>query len=513
MGNRFGFTWFFGLGMMLGGMSIGCGSDGMPPAQHGVHGAEAGSGAAGAAGAPAIDPHAGHSPATHANLPAARPMLAVEPWDGDLALPSFDDENDDAQTVEVSLTAEPADVEYLPGKSTTVWAYNGTVPGPVLRAQVGDRIVVHFTNMLPEPTTIHWHGMRVPAAMDGSSAAQSPVEPGATFDYEFTALDAGTFWYHPHVRSDVQVEQGLYGAVVIEDPSEPMADMASDLMVLSDVLIDPDTAVLDETTDARMMMMGREGNLALVNGKRSGVQLSVRAGEPRRFRIINAASSRFFGLMVQGGTMLRVGGDRGLLEAPETLDRLLLVNGERADLLVWANEPSTTASVMAIPYERATGAGMTEEVALVNLVATEESALPTFEAPATLTPMVAGPTAEGAARTIELSEEMVGHRVQFMINGASSPDIPIVETTLGTSETWKIVNQSDMDHPFHMHGFFFLPAGEREWKDTINIPGNRTVTVMPYFDEHDGAAGGWMYHCHILSHAEGGMMAEVQVDQ
>lgn len=494
------------LALLLVG-AFGCGSDDSAPGQHG----DAGLGAAGAAGEPAVDPHAGHTPDAHAKLPAAPPMLAVEPWQGELAIPSFDDEDDDAATVEVSLTAALADVEYVPGQSTTVWAYNGTVPGPVLRARVGDRIVVHFTNMLPEATTIHWHGVRVPEAMDGTSAVQSAVRPGASFDYAFTALDAGTFWYHPHVRSDVQVEQGLYGAIVIEDASEPLAELPSEVLVLSDVLVDPETYALDATTDERVTMMGREGNLVLVNGRRSGIESSVRAGEPRRFRIINAASARFFGLMAPGATMLRLGGDRGLLEAPEPLDRLLLVNGERADVVVWVNAPSTTASLRAVPYERALGAGMTEEVALVYLAATDESALPTFEPPATLTKMAPAPAASGTPRTLELDEQTVGDEVRFLINGAANPDIPTLEATLGASETWKIVNRSSMDHPFHLHGFFFLPAGQREWKDTINIPGQRTVTVMPHFDARDGAAGSWMYHCHILGHAEGGMMAEVDV--
>ena len=355
------------LGMVCCGLAlasfgvVGCGSNDSKPmgghdTPHHSGGADsdaAGSDAAGAGGS-APDPHAGHHlPGAHANLPDARPMLPSEPWDGDLTLPSFTDDSRDGNVVEVSLTAAPASVDFGAGKPTTVWAYNGSVPGPVLRAKVGDRIVVHFKNMLPEATTIHWHGVRVPSSMDGTAATQTPVQPGASFDYEFVALDAGTFWYHPHVRSDAQVEQGLYGAIVIEDASEPLADMPAELMVLSDVLLDPDTYALDTSTDERMMMMGREGNLVLVNGKRSGVQLSVRAGEPQRFRIVNAASARFFDLMVRGGTMMRIGGDRGLLEAPETLHQLLLVSGERADVVVWADQPAQVATISAEPFERA----------------------------------------------------------------------------------------------------------------------------------------------------------------
>ena len=106
---------------------------------------------------------------------------------------------------------------------------------------------------------------------------------------------------------------------------------------------------------------------------------------------------------------------------------------------------------------------------------------------------------------------MHGDQVLFLINGAAHHEIPRIDAVLGTSETWVIKNESDMDHPFHIHGFFFRPMGQREWKDTLNIPGNQSVTVMPYFDRHDGAQGSWMYHCHIFGHSEGGMMGELSV--
>ena len=455
--------------------------------------------------------HGGHGTAgmpMHGDLPPAPPMLDVEPWEGDLALAEFEDENPDPGVLEVSLTAASSAVEYIAGRSTMAWAYNGRVPGPLLRARVGDRIIVHFTNELPEETTIHWHGMRVPAAMDGTVAMQAPVQPGASFDYEFTALDAGTFWYHPHVRSDVQVEQGLYGAIVVEDPSEPLADIPGDVVMLSDVLLDPVTFELDDSTDVRTMMMGREGNLVLVNGTPSNVRVPARAGEARRMRILNAASARFFDLMPHGGTMIRIGGDRGLLEQPEEVDHLLLANGERADVLVWTDAPGATATLVAMPYERAEGAGATALVELLHLVADDRDPVPRIELPETLVAAQDGAPVR-AARTIRLSEGMMGHGFRFLINGAAFPDVPVLDGTLGASERWSIVNESSMDHPFHLHGFFFRPAGTREWKDSIDVPGDSTVVIEPDFDDRDGAAGTWMYHCHILGHAEGGMMGEV----
>ncbi len=108
--------------------------------------------------------------------------------------------------LEVNLEAKPAELEILPGKKTTVWTYNGQLPGPLLRAQVGDRVIVHFKNSLPVATTIHWHGLRVSNEMDGSPGITQPaIEPGAEFRYEFVLKDAGTYWYHPHVDSAVEV--------------------------------------------------------------------------------------------------------------------------------------------------------------------------------------------------------------------------------------------------------------------------------------------------------------------
>ena len=138
--------------------------------------------------------------------------------------------------VEVALTARVADVELAPGHVTSMWTYDGTLPGPRIEANVGDTVKVRFTNSLPEPTTIHWHGVRVPAAMDGVEATQAPIAPGATFTYEFVVPDAGTFWFHPHVRSDVQVERGLYGTLVVRGPGEP-ATTSDRVVVLDDLLI------------------------------------------------------------------------------------------------------------------------------------------------------------------------------------------------------------------------------------------------------------------------------------
>jgi FtsP/CotA-like multicopper oxidase with cupredoxin domain len=144
------------------------------------------------------------------------------PADGtEPALVAATDENPDPRVVEVSLEARPGTKLYADSPETAVWTYNGSVPGPLISGRVGDELLVHFTNELPEETTIHWHGLRLPASMDGTLAMQSPVPPGGTFEYRYELKDAGLFWFHPHVRSDVQVEKGLHGVIRVISSATP----------------------------------------------------------------------------------------------------------------------------------------------------------------------------------------------------------------------------------------------------------------------------------------------------
>ena len=205
-----------------------------------------------------------------------------------------------------------------------------------------------------------------------------------------------------------------------------------------------------------------------------------------------------------------MGSDGGLIEKPEVTDALLLTPGERADILVRVDEPSTTATLRATPYQRIDPGEPTVEIDLVRLVASADSPVETT-LPATIRTIL--PLGEPAVtRTIKLGEQTSGMETTFLLNGAAYPDVPIVTAKLGTVEEWSFVNESDMDHPFHVHGFFFQKDGEREWKDTVNVPRKATVKAKIDFGARKGAAGDWMYHCHILEHAERGMLAELMVE-
>ncbi len=183
-------------------------------------------------------------------------------WDEDLKIAPAQDLNPDPHVLEVNLEAKPVELEILPGKKTTVWTYNGQLPGPLLRAQVGDRVIVHFKNSLPVATTIHWHGLRVSNEMDGApGVTQPPIEPGAEFRYEFVLKDAGTYWYHPHVDSAVEVGRGLYGPIVVEDPNDPNAFGDDLVLVLSDMSLDEDGQPLPDDNGGAIRRLVRPRRL------------------------------------------------------------------------------------------------------------------------------------------------------------------------------------------------------------------------------------------------------------
>ncbi len=447
---------------------------------------------------------------------SATPRTGPDPWASVLRVAPAVDRNPDPRIVEIDLEARFGEWEYAPGRRVRAMTYNGSVPGPTIEARAGDTVVVHFTNRLDQPTTIHWHGVRVPASMDGSPHSQPPVAPGASFEYRFTVPDAGTFWYHPHVTESVQMERGLYGAIVVRGDREPRAD-AEGVLVLDDLLLGADGQIAP-TGDLVEQHTGREGAVALVNG-RAGAELPIRAGQRQRWRVVNAGSARFYRLALPGHRFTVVGTDGGPVETPRASDELFLVPGDRLDVLVdGTGDPGATAVLQNLPYARGHGAGLTEASDILRLRYAPDPALPALATPAPSPRVEPLATAGVAPRTVTFNEHIDrdAERVVFTINDASYPDVPDVVARVGVTEVWDLVNASEMEHPFHLHGFFFqvvsrngAPEGERSWEDTIQLRGKERVRIAFRPDERPGH---WMYHCHILEHIEHGMMATVRVE-
>jgi len=224
------------------------------------------------------------------------------------------------------------------GPATEVWAFNGAVPGPVLRYRQGERVRVAVHNALPQDTTVHWHGLRVPNAMDGvPQVTQAPIPAGGRFDYEFDAADAGTFWYHPHQASFEQVARGLYGLFIVES-EKPLEVDREVLWVLSDFKLQPDNQQANDFGElSHTGGGGRLGNVMTVNGKPAGAgaRLEVRSGERIRLRLLNAATARIFLLGFQAHEPRVIAYDGQAVE-PHPLPQGLLALGPgmRADLIL-----------------------------------------------------------------------------------------------------------------------------------------------------------------------------------
>jgi FtsP/CotA-like multicopper oxidase with cupredoxin domain len=407
--------------------------------------------------------------------------------------------------VRVDLEAREADWQLAPGRAVRAWTFNGQVPGPVIDARVGDVLEVSLTNHLTEPTTLHWHGLRLPAPMDGTDMVQRPIQPGETFVYRIALLDAGTFWYHSHSNEVVQVRRGMYGALIVRDANEPVLDRER-VLVLSDASVEPNGEL--STTVPRE---GRNGNVRLVNGV-SEPELVIRGGQVERWRVINASSARYVRFSIGGQPFVALGTGGGLLEAPVPLRDVLLTPGERVDIAVGPFEPGTVVSIPSEPYDRGFGVGEAERFATLRVGPAAPSQALVPERLRVITPLVDGPVAP--KREVRFSERADMHgEVDFLINGNLHHRAePIV---VGELQIWDIVNTSRLDHPFHLHGFFLQvlerdgsPPPFRSWEDTVNVPAGGRVRIawMP-----DDRPGEWMYHCHILEHHAAGMMAHFAV--
>ncbi len=441
---------------------------------------------------------------------AEPPRAGAAGWAAGAPLHPATDTNADPTVVEIDLIAAPARWTFADGRSIDGMAYNGSVPGPVIEAHVGDTLIVHFRNDLDEATTIHWHGIRLPNDMDGAPHSQSPVPPGGTFEYRFTLPDEGTFWYHPHANEPEQMERGLYGAIVVRGDDEPIVD-AETVVVLDDLSLATDDT-LAPFGGLLEMHGGREGATPIVNGLVTPT-VRVRTGERQRWRIVNAGSARIYRLALPGHTFQALGSDGGPWSTPAAMDELYLAPGDRMDVVVDVGTAAgETTSLTAEPYERGHGQGVYAPIELVHLTATNDPALPLLPAIArtrAIEPLDVGGIAPTQI-TFNESIDAATMTVTFFVNGETYPAVTPIAATVGQTQVWDLVNMSGMIHPFHLHGFFFqvverdgVPVDERTWEDTIELRGMEHVRIA---FRPDDRAGMWMFHCHILEHVAGGMM-------
>jgi FtsP/CotA-like multicopper oxidase with cupredoxin domain len=423
----------------------------------------------------------------------------------------------------------------LGSRHVDTWAYADSVPGPLLRATAGDVMRVDVDNQLSAATSVHWHGVALRNDMDGvPGITQEPIGAGDSFRYEFTAPDPGTYFYHPH--SGVQLDRGLYGVLVVDDPAEPGGYDAEWVVVLDDWLDGtgrtPDQ-VLVKLRESRstggmdgmggmdhgsMMggmggmqssMLGGAGDVTyphyLINGRTpaAAATLTGRPGDRVRIRFVNAGSDTAFRIAV-GGHRMTVTHSDGFPVTPVSTDALLVGMGERFDVLVDLDDgvfPLVASAEgkhgQGLAVVR-TGAGSTPpadvrlaELGRQVLLGTD---LTVREAVRLL------PRDINRRHDLTLAGTMAPYR--WAINGKAFPDSDPLPVSQGERVRLRFVNRSMMFHPMHLHGHTFALARGGARKDTVIVRPMQALEV----DLDADNPGQWAAHCHNIYHAESGMM-------
>jgi blue copper oxidase len=437
--------------------------------------------------------------------------------------------------------------EFLPGISTPTLGINGAYLGPTIRCRVGDRVTLHVKNTLSEPTTLHWHGVHVPASSDGGP--HQIVEPGAVWEPSFEIKqNASLCWYHSHLlgHTGEQVLRGLAGLFLIDDEESRSLRLPSEYgvddipLVIQDRRFNRDGSFdyLSAMPDA---MMGYKGNVILVNGAADPHVVLRR--QRTRLRILNGSNSRIYTLGRDDGVdLIVIGSDGSLLERPARLRRVRLGPGERVEMLV-DMQTNQTIKLMSYP-DRVTAGGMgpgmmmggmagnTETFPIIELRAAQSEAAD-LSLPERLIRVPSWTPAQATrTRTFTLDMPMMGMGMGGMmrrrtmdglmgINGRSMNKSRIdVQVPLGSIEIWEIRNTTPLTHPFHIHDIQFrvldrdgdppLP-NERGLKDTVLVDPGSAVRVIAEFVDFADPQHPYMFHCHILEHEDAGMMGQFVV--
>ncbi|WP_338697209.1 multicopper oxidase domain-containing protein [Streptomyces sp. Q6] len=449
-----------------------------------------------------------------------RNELAVPPL-----APSHIDEKDGARVFDLRM--REGEKEFRPGRRTATWGFDGDFLGPTLRAERGEKVRVRVRNELDEASSVHWHGMHLPARMDGGP--HQMIEPGAEWTPRWTVdQPAATLWYHPHPhgRTERHVQRGLAGMFLVDDERSerlalPRTYGVDDLpVIVQDVKFDG--AGFDHG-HGLMRSVGFLGDRTMVNGTLDPYR--VVRDERVRLRLLNASTARTYAFgFADGRDVALVGTDGGLLERPATLDRIRLSPGERAEIVV-RMAPGERAVLRSFPQDgygdawQRRFAGGDDSFDVLQLRAADRLR-PSPAIPSRLGELEL-PDARDAVRGRDFELRMSG------INGRAMDMGRIDETvTRGTTEVWTVRNDNGMPHNFHVHDVQFRvvevdgeapPPELRGRKDTVFLPSGTTMRLALRFDggpEFADPEVPFMYHCHLLYHEDGAMMGQfVVVDQ
>ncbi len=429
--------------------------------------------------------------------------------------------------LDIELVASESWVD-LAGSPARLWCFNGQVPGPRLDLVAGDEVRIRLTNQLSEPTNLHFHGLHVPPTGTADNIFLE-VPPGEVASYAFRIPEqhpAGLFWLHPHLHGSVahQVSLGLAAPLVIRGALDAVPEVAAareHMLVLQDFELDRSGRPIDPGMGA--LMGGREGTLVTVSGQ-TQPSYAIEQDGLLRLRLLNASASRFYRLSLEGHSMHIIATDGGSLAAPQQVDELLLAPGERRDVLILGSGADGVYRLMNLPYNRGSagmmGGTLRSRTAFeIASVVYEGRAASPRQVPSALGDVERLPAAR-ARRTFVLSETMGmvpgrGMGMRFLINGREFDHTRIDDRVrLGDIEEWEYINNTDMDHPMHVHTNAFQRVGadgqaERAWLDGIVVPARRRERIRFRFTDFVGATA---QHCHILDHEDLGMMSTILVE-
>lgn len=428
-----------------------------------------------------------------------------------------------ADPAAATLTARPGRQQLAPEgyAETQVWGYEGRAPGPELRAAQGTRLARRLINDLPQPTTVHWHGIRIDNAMDGvPGLTQEVVAPGGGFDYDFVLPDAGTYWYHSHNKNVEQVARGLYGALIVEEPVGPEVD-ADLALLIDDWRLDAETVAISEDFDNRhdLSHAGRLGNIVTVNGRFDPVQ-QVRRHDRLRLRLVNVANARVFEVGLEGLEGWLVALDGMPLEVPVPVSgAFALAPAQRADLIVDVTA-DTEAHLLSI--ERDGGYGLMRFAVGAGARVRRNappSALPPNPMPQTPDPATApletlemtGGAMRGLAPSrLEDTLMQPGELYELgkfwaLAGQVDLPPAPLMDLARGEARRIAFVNRTAFPHAMHTHGHHFrllnADGTAGAWRDTVLVQPEEARQVLLVADN----PGKWLLHCHMLGHAQAGM--------
>jgi len=435
------------------------------------------------------------------------------------------------------LTSREGETEFFKGVLTETLGFNGNYLGPTIRVNSGDKVRIYVTNDLDEATTVHWHGMHLPAAMDGGP--HQIVEAGQTWEPRWTITnEAATLWYHPHLlgKTGEQVYRGLAGLFIIEDENSdelgvPKEYGVDDIpLIVQDRLFDQiGQLVYRHENEAITVDGGMLADTILVNGTYAPY-LEVPA-KLIRLRILNASNARRFDFAFsENQRFFQIASDGGFLESPVELQRLILSPGERAEIVVDLTGKTKPVTLMSYEineaefglldaFENVTGEAKDENQRFKLIELRPQESLRIAQTSTDSLP-------EKLNTILGWKESQVTKTRTFIlgnntINGKWMEHRRVDEIIRkGDLEIWEITNPSISYHPFHIHGTQFQildrngqqpPAHERGWKDTVAVNQDETVRVLVRFNDYSDPHFPYMFHCHILEHEDMGMMGQFVV--